>query len=158
MDTSNNNLFYNLSYKKDNNNNNKMLVANSENISGDKYAVFQMLCNIGINGKLAIEMIDQYGMNAIQQQINILKNKKKVKNCIGWLIAALRDNYVQNVSLEQNKTGVVTSTVDNGNTFLLPLSVESAEYAKYAESHADVNEESPFYQSYLRCESLIKKA
>jgi predicted phage replisome organizer len=59
-----------------------------------KKDVLMMLLSIGCNEQQALDLIKTYGAEVIQVQLKLLACQDNVRNPVGWLLIALRDGYV----------------------------------------------------------------
>ena len=58
------------------------------------HAVVAALCNFDMNPAKAAALVKQYGVEAVKQRIEQVKHKAQIGNKAGWIISALRGNYV----------------------------------------------------------------
>lgn len=143
----NNNYISNTEKNNTENNNNK-----DKTVDGDLEKIINILCSFGAKKNQAKEIIQEYGIDMVNQQIDLLLTQKGVKNAMGWLICALKSGGFNQVAVDLvNK--FQRQTVDNGKVFVLPETTESLEYesacAQIAAS-AELSQESPFWDAYKK--------
>ena len=141
-----NNNYISNTEKNNTENNNK-----DKSVDGDLEKIINTLCSLGAKKNQAKEIIQEYGIDMVNQQVRLLLTQKSVKNAIGWLIYALKSGGFNQVSVDLVKSQ--RQTVDNGKVFVLPETTESMEYesacAQIAASE-ELSQDSPFWDAYKK--------
>jgi len=58
-----------------------------------------LLSKIGCKDQQALDLIRDYGIETVQTQLKVLAHQDNIRNPVGWLLAALRDGYVDSMTV-----------------------------------------------------------
>jgi hypothetical protein len=70
---------------------------NGEKINHQKNLLL-LLSKIGCKDQQALDLIRAYGIETVQVQLKVLAHQDNIRNPVGWLLAALRDGYVDSMT------------------------------------------------------------
>lgn len=127
----------------------KTVVENMINIKASLESLFLLMPSYGITLATAKKFIAEYGLIAVEQQMELLKKalqKGKINNPAGWLHTALRDGYVDAPAAfkqlqEEKKAAMREKAAEIEREQIAALEREAEEEAKQFE----LPENSPFH-------------
>lgn len=91
--------------------------------------VVDTLCQLGTKKEQAIKLISDYGLDAVEQQVDAVKKKKGIDNVIGWIVAALRDGYQQRRCLQNQVSQSQTIETEKGRYAIMAVETEQLQAA-----------------------------
>ena len=113
---------------KPDNNNTTTLKKQVINNTTTKDVVVAILIEYGASLAIANQLIDKYGIEAVAKRIDEVHHKTGIKNAIGWIRSALRENYSE--TEPKRKLPAATHTVISKNCRYVPLTEESQAFAE----------------------------
>ncbi len=125
------------------------VAKNRVNIKDSLESLFLVMPSYGVTLATAKKFIDEYGLVAVEQQLELLKmalQKGRINNPAGWLHTALREGYVDVPAAfkqlqEEKKAAIREKAAEIERQQIAALEREAEEEAK----HFELPENSPFH-------------